>query len=72
MDTFILSSTLQTTLKRHAVYPGADLLEKAAKAAEALTREAQKAAEVESKFKALKDISPFPENYQGLSDLPGG
>lgn len=48
---------------------GTDLLEKAAIAAQALTREAQKAAEVESKFKALKDIAPLAEELENL-DMP--
>ena len=52
---------------------GADLLEKAAQAAQALTREAQKAAEVETKFKALKDIAPLAEDYDPSNgpQLPG-
>jgi hypothetical protein len=47
---------------------GADLLEKAAEAAQALTKEAQKAVDVETTFKQLKDLGPFPEDFSILRD----
>lgn len=40
---------------------GAALLEKAAQAAQAFTREAKKAVEVESKFEALREMRSLPE-----------
>lgn len=49
---------------------GADLLEKAAEAAHALSREAQKAVEVESKFEALRELRHFPEDVDLIKEHP--
>jgi len=52
----------------YSICAGADLLEKAAEAAHALTKEAEKAADVETRFNELKELGPFPDDFSVLRD----